>query len=54
MSHDEYFGHAAIYAWWFILFLSINPVRQRFISQTGRKEETAAPPESEEQDQGTE
>lgn len=29
-SHDHFFTYPAIYAWWFILFLCINPVYRRF------------------------
>ena len=32
MSHDHFFHHAAVYAWWFIFHLMICPVRQRFLS----------------------
>ena len=28
-SHHHYFSHSAIYAWWFIFFLCINPVSRR-------------------------
>ena len=30
MSHDRFFHHASIYAWWFIFHLTICPVRDRF------------------------
>jgi len=33
MSHEEFFSHTAIYAWWFILLLCINPVYRRFSRQ---------------------
>ena len=44
MSHEEFFHHASIYAWWFIFRLTIHPVRARF-AQSGdgsRPEEQSA------------
>ena len=41
MSHEQFFHHASIYAWWFILHLTICPVRERF-AQDGEAAEDAA------------
>lgn len=30
MSHDDYFSSAAVYAWWIIFIICINPVHHRF------------------------
>jgi len=40
MSHDDFFAHASIYAWWFIFHLTICPVRNRF-AQYGEVTEDA-------------
>jgi len=40
MSHDDFFAHASIYAWWFIFHLTICPVRNRF-AQYGEAAEDA-------------
>ena len=48
MPHGAFFGFAAIYAWWFMLFLCINPVYRRFRAKPEQpKEEAPNPPESE-------
>ena len=31
MRHEQFFHHASINAWWFILHLTICPVRERFL-----------------------
>jgi hypothetical protein len=36
-SHDHFFTYPAIYAWWFVLFLCINPVYRRFQPEAERK-----------------
>ena len=41
MRHDQFFHHAAVYAWWFIFHLTICPVQQRFLNV----DETAEPSE---------
>ena len=41
MSHEQFFHHASIYAWWFIFRLTIHPVRERF-EQAGEAAEGAA------------
>ena len=39
LGHDDFFSFYAIYAWWFILFLSINPVYRRFQPEAEREGE---------------
>lgn len=43
MSHGDFFSPSAIYAWWFILFLCINPVYRRFQSVTKISDNEASP-----------
>ncbi|MCU0893576.1 MAG: DUF4209 domain-containing protein [Rhodospirillales bacterium] len=48
MKHADFASSAAIYAWWFILFLCLNPVLQRLGKSSGsndHKSEAAKPPE---------
>jgi hypothetical protein len=44
-SHDHFFTYPAVYAWWFILFLCINPVYLRFRPEPEEGGEAAAPAE---------
>jgi Domain of unknown function (DUF4209) len=41
-SHDHFFTYPAVYAWWFILFLCINPVHRRFLKEPAEGGEAAA------------
>jgi hypothetical protein len=43
MSHGDFFSPSAIYAWWFILFLCINPVYRRFQSMAKMSDNDASP-----------
>jgi hypothetical protein len=43
LEHDDFFSFAAIYAWWFILFLSIYPVHRRFRNEAEQGDEGAIP-----------
>ncbi|HEC12609.1 MAG TPA: DUF4209 domain-containing protein [Acidiferrobacteraceae bacterium] len=42
MAHDEFFSYAAIYAWWFILYLCINPVHRRFRKEEKQRDKEAS------------
>lgn len=41
MTHDDFFSSNAVYAWWFILFICIVPVRSRFRPATKQEVEEA-------------
>ena len=48
MSHAHFFGHASIYAWWFIFQLTICPVRERFAPACGPAVDAAGRGETDE------
>lgn len=48
MSHDHFFHHASIYAWWFIFHLTICPVRERFAQDDEPSEDAAGQSETDE------
>ena len=48
MSHDHYFHHASIYAWWFIFHLTICPVRERFAQDDEPSEDAVGQSETDE------
>ena len=39
MNHDAFYGPLAIYAWWFIFYLCLCPVQQRFKDESDSPEE---------------
>ena len=42
MRHDQFFHHSSIYAWWFIFYLTIFPIHERFLNGAEATEDTEA------------